>query len=241
LCINSGIPFYLRGEEYEEPKGNCIAISWRWLIKENKDLIVIHDSILPKYRGFAPLVNCLKNGEKEIGVTALFAAQEYDAGDIICIEKIDISYPIKISKAIDLISDCYIQAIKFICDSLIVDKHLPSKVQDHQHASYSLWLDAEDYKINWNDEAHVLKRFIDAVGYPYAGAYTSMEGIKVRIFDAEILDDLKIENRMPGKVLMMNNNFPIVVCGKGLLKITNMVFENKENALPLKKFRTKFV
>jgi methionyl-tRNA formyltransferase len=49
-----------------------IAISWRWMLKVS-NLIVIHDSLLPKYRGFSPLVNMLINGEDTLGVTVLFA------------------------------------------------------------------------------------------------------------------------------------------------------------------------
>ena len=49
---------------------------------------------MPKYRGFAPLVNSLVNGEKIIGVTALFASEEYDNGDIIMQSSVDITYPI---------------------------------------------------------------------------------------------------------------------------------------------------
>ena len=79
-----------------------MAVSWRWMIKHPKNkLIVFHDSILPKYRGFAPLVNMLINGEKEIGVSAIFGADEYDS-EIIS-EKTTISYPIKIQKPFRLI------------------------------------------------------------------------------------------------------------------------------------------
>jgi methionyl-tRNA formyltransferase len=47
--------------------GYKFAIGWRWLIKDERNLIVFHDSLLPKYRGFAPLVNCLVNNENRGG------------------------------------------------------------------------------------------------------------------------------------------------------------------------------
>ena len=57
-----------------------IAISWRWLL-DLPNLIIIHDSILPKYRGFNPLVTALIEGDREIGATALFATEEFDKGE----------------------------------------------------------------------------------------------------------------------------------------------------------------
>ncbi|GAL67611.1 formyltransferase family protein [Jejuia pallidilutea] len=80
LCKIEKLRFYYRADEYTVKSKYSIAVSWRWLIQlpENKKLIVLHDSLLPKYRGFAPLVNALKNGEKYLGVTALFASNEYD-------------------------------------------------------------------------------------------------------------------------------------------------------------------
>jgi methionyl-tRNA formyltransferase len=53
----------------------------------------MHDSLLPKYRGFAPLPNALINGEREVGVTALFASEEYDMGDIVCQRRLAVEYP----------------------------------------------------------------------------------------------------------------------------------------------------
>lgn len=67
----------------------AIAISWKYYIplKINEgledDLVVFHDSMLPKYRGFAPTPTAMINGEREIGVSALFASEQIDCGDII--------------------------------------------------------------------------------------------------------------------------------------------------------------
>ena len=97
-----------------------IAISWRWLIKveENQQLIVLHDSILPRLRGFNPLVTALINGDTEIGVTALFAVEEFDKGDIIDIDRVLITYPIAIKKAIDIISGCYVNITKRLFEQI---------------------------------------------------------------------------------------------------------------------------
>jgi methionyl-tRNA formyltransferase len=67
LSLDSKIPFYKRSafdaQIEANFKGYKFAIGWRWLIKSQQNLIVFHDSLLPKYRGFAPLVNSLINME----------------------------------------------------------------------------------------------------------------------------------------------------------------------------------
>ena len=90
-----------------------IAIAWRWLIpiETHNTLIILHDSLLPKYRGFAPLVNMLINHEPSIGVTALFANEEFDRGDIICQKSDSVVYPIRIDEAIEKVSKLYVEIV----------------------------------------------------------------------------------------------------------------------------------
>ncbi len=218
-----------------------IAISWRWLIKETKSsLIVVHDSLLPDYRGFSPLVNMLINEEKCIGVTALFATEEYDKGDIIYKSKTNIRYPIKIKEAIDIIIDNYIDVVLRIFKTLTLDEKLPRIKQNETKASYSLWRGEEDYHIDWNKNSKSILNFINAVSYPYKGAFTYVNNKKIRILEAEIRTDVSIKNRDCGKVIFIENKYPVIVCRKGLLKITKAIYEiSGKNALPLDKFRIK--
>ncbi|MFO0357183.1 MAG: formyltransferase family protein [Sphingobacteriaceae bacterium] len=243
ICRNNKIEVIERNNSYSTNSKYLIAISWRWLIKhnENQCLIVFHDSILPKYRGFAPLVTSLINKESEIGVTALIASNEYDKGDIISQSKIAINYPIKVSEAIDRISFCYIEILNEIIFEVKKNATLKAAKQKEINASYSIWLDEDDYKINWNDSAENIKRFIDSVGYPYNGAKSLLNNSTIRIFDASVYKDVFIENRHPGKVIFIENDKPIVICGKGLLLINDAVDDiSRKKIIPLKNFRSKF-
>ncbi len=241
-CNNHNIKSYLRVDEFIiNPNSYLFAIGWRWIIKEDYNLIVLHDSLLPKYRGFAPLVNCLINGEQKIGVTGIFASQQYDMGDIITQKDFTISYPIKIQQAIDIITNLYIQCIIEIINKIFAN-NLTSRKQEENFASYSLWRDEEDYYINWSDSSVNIKRFIDAVGEPYAGAKTLCDNVIYTIVDAEIIPDVNIENRKChiGKVIFIYNGEPVIVCGNGLIKITKLINQNGNVALPLTKFRLRF-
>jgi methionyl-tRNA formyltransferase len=241
LCEKHGIHFYNRKDKFEKINGYSLAISWRWLISETDKLIVIHDSLLPKYRGFAPLISCLKNGETEIGVTALFAEGTYDTGDIIVSKSVEIEYPIKIADAIDRVTGCYMEAADFIFQQIMSGNTITGTPQNHSEATYSLWLNMDDYAINWHDRAENIQRFVHATGFPYAGASTFMGTEKLIIREADVVSDVTIENRTPGKVIFIENGLPVVVCGQGLLKIREAYYTSGANALPLKNFRTKFI
>lgn len=242
LCIENNIPYYLRTDykifnltEYS------IAISWRWLIKENTKLIVLHDSILPNYRGFAPLVTQLIAKEQIIGVTAIFATNEYDKGAIIGMRKISITYPITINRAIELLSSEYSVLVNSIFSKIENQKPIIEVPQDDNMSSYSLWRDDNDYNIDWSKSANHIKRFIDSVGFPYKGASAIMKNKTIRVFDATEIEDLKIINRDVGKIIFFDNLYPIVVCGEGLLKIQEAIYdESKESIFPLKNFRIRF-
>lgn len=243
LCKSNDIKYLFRSEEINIESKYAIAISWRWLIKlENTKLITLHDSILPKYRGFSPLVNSLIKCENEIGVTALFSSEKYDTGEIIYQEKLKVNYPIRIQEAIFLISDLYCKIVIKIFSNISKGERLISTPQNHADATYSLWRSEEDYLIDWTKSSNEILQFIYSVGFPYLGACARVNGeTKVRILNAELVDDVKIENRDCGKVIFNEDQCPVVVCKDGLLKLTEVVYDSdKQNALPLQGFRIKF-
>jgi methionyl-tRNA formyltransferase len=241
LCMRYGIHVHDRKEPHAIRTKFAVAISWRWLITLNATrLIVFHDSILPRYRGFNPLPSALINGDKEIGVTALYATEEYDRGAIIAQSTSQISYPIRIKDAIEIITKNYQDLAIQVVDTIARGIEPCGMPQNEADASYSLWRDEEDYFVDWSASASCIKRFVDAVGYPYHGATARMSGNNVRILDATVIDDVSVVNRTPGKVIFMRDSKPVVVCGQGLLKIDTLVDDTGRSQLPLSSFRTRF-
>lgn len=241
VCKDAGVDVHDKTEKVVISSPYCIAIAWRWIIplKEETKLIVFHDSILPKYRGFAPLVNMLINKEPLLGVTALYASEEYDRGEIINQKTTAVSYPIKITDAIDLVTPLYSELMCDILNKLRNNEQLISRPQIETECTYSLWRDEDDYHIDWSESAEDVLQFIYSVGYPFKGASTMMEDEIIRIIDAEIYPDVKIENRQVGKVIFIEHGAPVIICGSGLLKITSAVSEDGESVLPFKKFRVR--
>lgn len=242
LCSNYGIKNFSRREQFSITSAYSIAVSWRWMITLNDSkLIVLHDSILPKYRGFAPLVNMLIKGEDKIGVTALFASDFYDEGDIIAFSSVEIEHPIRINEAIRKVGKIYIQLVIDILYQLKNGTKLIAIPQNHEVATYSLWRDENDYFIDWEQDVYTILRTIYALGMPYMGAAAYLNGEKIRIIDAEIIPELKVENRDIGKVIMIKNGQPVVVCGSGLLMIKEAHYDSStRDVIPLQKFRSRF-
>ncbi|MBL0356347.1 MAG: methionyl-tRNA formyltransferase [Chitinophagaceae bacterium] len=238
-CNANNIKHYERTKEPATTASVNIAIGWRWLIQGESTLIVFHDSLLPQYRGFNPLVTALINGDTEIGVTALYGTKEYDRGDIIGQKKIGIIYPIKVDEAISTVSELYAGLLNEFFDNYF-SSSVTATAQDESKATYSLWRDNDDYHINWNLPAAEIVRFIDAVGYPYDGAKTILENNMVTINDAKELPDITIANRVPGKVIFKEGNTFTIVCGKGLIAVSEFK-DTAGNTIDLSnKFRLRF-
>lgn len=245
LSESNKIPFLDRKNlRFTDPTNSiAIAIGWRWIIpsKSFPRIMVFHDSLLPKYRGFAPTVNALVNGEKEIGVTALWASEQYDQGPILGQKLLKVSYPITIEKAISALTSFYAELGMELVNSLIQAGDLKGMLQDESTASYSIWRDDQDYQIDWSANATDIRRFIDAVGYPYQGASSFIEGIgKVRILEAEECFDYLHELIHPGKVFLKIDGLPLVICGKGSLLIKKMILDQDGSPIDLKNFRVRF-
>jgi methionyl-tRNA formyltransferase len=242
IATSAGIKVYQRSDKVTTEADYLIAVSWRWLIQTNNNqkLIVFHDSLLPRYRGFAPLVNALINGESKVGVTALLASDEYDKGPIIDQESVPVAYPIKIQDSIKLIFPCYEKLALSVVDKINTNSLYGTPQQEHL-ASYSMWRDEEDYHIDWSWSAVKIQRFVDAVGFPYKGAAVILDNTLMRVHACEVYPDVHIENRSAGKVIFNIEGMPVVVCGSGLLKILSLCVDGSEiAALPLHKFRAKF-
>ncbi len=195
-------------------------VGWQYLLAENPEatLIVFHDSLLPKYRGFAPTVAALIKGEPEIGVTALLPVAGVDEGPIVAQARLPVRYPITIAQALERQA----RLMGELAEELVVrwqQGHLKSKEQDHAAATYSLWRDDHDYMIDWTASAEEIARMIDATGHPYEGARTTAGGQTIIVDRSSVLDDLDFVFRTPGKIWRIDNGRPIVVCGSGLLRL----------------------
>ena len=95
----------------------ALAVGWKFLIQApHQRIFVIHDSLLPKYRGWNPLVTALQNREPEIGVTLLLADEKIDHGPIVDQRSISVTYPQKIGEAMRAIEVKIKEMVTFLLD-----------------------------------------------------------------------------------------------------------------------------
>lgn len=202
-----------------------LFIGWQWLSSEvDQRFVVFHDSLLPRYRGFSPTVSALISGDTEIGVTAFspMGGEESmpDSGPIFGQEGIRIEYPATIRSVYEQLGFAYCRLVDRVLRSASQGPLL-FRPQDSQRATYSIWRDEDDYRINWDLPADDICRFVDAVGWPYLGAKTTFEGREIRIDRVERCRDVVFTRRTPGKIWSLSKGDPEIVCGSGMVRIVS--------------------
>jgi methionyl-tRNA formyltransferase len=204
------------------PENLTFLVGWQHLLPAvTPSTVVFHDSVLPRYRGFAPTVTALIKGDREIGVTALKPTEAIDSGPIIAQRAFPISYPIKIQTALELQAALMADMAEDIIEQWQRGE-LSSTPQQEDMATFSIWRDDADYEIDWSGTAEAIERFVNSVGYPYAGARTAVDGVEtIRILDVTALPDMPFEIREAGKIWRLDNGSPVIICGVGMLRINN--------------------
>lgn len=252
VCFNEGIACFERREinaetiyKYLKQYDICgaITIGWQfilpmeWFEGLEVGLIVFHDSLLPKYRGFSPTPSAIINGETQLGVTAIFATNEMDAGEVV------------LQRAFTLLPDEYIKDViqrqSVIFAEMVMEilrksenNALNSYPQDKTQITYSVWRDEEDCRIDWKQSSDVIYRLIRAVGTPYIGAYCYYNDERIKILKAVPVEDVYFEIRYPGKIWKFESGNPIIICGSGMLKIIDAE-DMDGNKIAFKKLRSR--
>lgn len=187
-----------------------------------KGCINVHASILPKYRGAAPINWAIINGEKETGITTMLMDEGMDTGDMLLTEKVEIKNDDTASSLHDRLqyigANLLIKTINGIKSETI--RPIP---QDDSQATYAPMLKKEDGSIDWAMKAGEIKNLIRGLD-PWPGAYTRWNGKQIKIFKAEIGTEAKEE---PGTVINISTDGIFVATGKGILLIKELQPENK--------------
>lgn len=181
--------------------------------------INVHASLLPKYRGAAPIQWAIINGEKITGVTTMWMDEGLDTGDIFLQESIEIR---KEWTSLDLFKELSILGGKLLLETLenIKSGNLIRKPQDNDKATYAPMLKKEIGKINWSKNSDDIYNLIRGT-YPWPGAYTTRNGSIIKIFKARPYSSGK--EPAPGKFrgLIKNEGF-LVGTGKGDILVTEL-------------------
>jgi methionyl-tRNA formyltransferase len=253
-CHDNDIPYISWNELKQDYKkyiakykiSGIIVIGWQYLLPIELNaylpdkIIIFHDSLLPKYRGFCPTATAILKGDEHLGISILYASEEMDVGELILQKSVEINDTVYIEDAIKIISKLYCDCAKELID-LVQSNKIKEQKQDETSATYCIWRNPEDNEINWDSSARDIFNLIRASGYPYFGAYTSLQNDLIRVWEATLPDyDINFEIRDTGKIWKIENGKPIIICKNGLLKIIRATYEDGKNVIPLEKFRLRF-
>jgi len=187
----------------------------------------VHGSLLPKYRGAAPIQWAIARGEKETGVTVFQLDAEIDHGEILGTAKTPIG-PNETSGELFLrLSAMGLDLLRGLLPDLAAGKCRPIG-QMHGEASPAPKLRKEDGLLDWTQPADVLHNRIRAFN-PYPIAFTSIPslGKTLRIYRSEILPSSADSALQPGEIALDGERFPVVGTGNGELKLLEVQLEGR--------------
>ncbi|HVF44338.1 MAG TPA: methionyl-tRNA formyltransferase [Pyrinomonadaceae bacterium] len=212
-----------------------VAVKWRTMIPKGVveaargGLVVFHASLLPKYRGFAPVNWPLINGERETGVTMFYAAEEMDAGDIIEQRRRAIADEDD-AGTLDAWLNETVESMLEENLPRLADGTAPGIPQDHSRATYAVWREPEDGHIDWGRPTREVFNLVRGLTSPYPGAFSLLDGRKLVVWSAEIEREPRTyAGRIPGKVERIIEGSGVnVLTGDGTLRIKRVQLEGEE-------------
>ncbi|HER6196507.1 TPA: methionyl-tRNA formyltransferase [Streptococcus pyogenes] len=175
--------------------------------------INVHASLLPKYRGGAPIHYAIMNGDKEAGVTIMEMIKEMDAGDMVA----KASTPILETDNVGTL----FEKLAIIGGDLLLDS-LPAYLsgelkpipQDHSQATFSPNISPEQEKLDWTMSNQEVFNHIRGMN-PWPVAHTFLEGQRLKIYEAQLAEG----EGLPGQVIVKTKKSLVITTGQGALSL----------------------
>lgn len=205
-----------------------VAAYGKLLSKEVLDIprlgcVNIHGSLLPKYRGAAPIQWAVLDGEKETGITTMLMNEGLDTGDILLAEKTEIGENETASELFDRLS---VMGAELLIKTIIAlqNGEVTPKKQDDSKATYAPMLSKDLSKLDFNNPViKVHKKICGLSDWPCA--VTSIDGKRLKIYRSEIVSEKK-PDAVPGEVLN-EKNFT-VACNDGSIRLVEVQAEGSK-------------
>jgi methionyl-tRNA formyltransferase len=181
----------------------------------------LHASLLPRWRGAAPIQAAIAAGDGETGITVMYMDAGLDTGDILLQRKIDIRPDDTGGSLHDRLGEIAPEALLEALP-MLQSGTAPRVPQDKSRATLAPKLEREDGRIDWNEPAEVIERKIRAFN-PWPGAFAKMAGRNLKIFSATIVD----LSGKPGTVLRSENEI-VIAAREGALSLGEVQLEGKQ-------------
>ena len=180
----------------------------------------LHASLLPRWRGAAPIQAAIAAGDRETGITVMYMNEGLDTGDILLQRTIDISSADTGGSLRDRLAKVAPETLRESLE-LLAKGRAPCTPQNNAFATYAPKLKREDGKIDWSDPADTIERKIRAFD-PWPGAFMKFDGHNLKIFSAVIV----ALRGTPGEILRSEKEL-VVAAAEGALSLGEVQSEGK--------------
>lgn len=192
-----------------------------------KGAINVHFSLLPKYRGAAPVNWAIVNGESVTGITTMKMAAGLDTGDVLLQSETAIDPE---ENAIDLMARLSFEGANLLSETLKKLDEINPKKQNDGEASYAPVMVKEEGKINWESRAATIKNHVRGF-QPFPTSFTNYRDKKLTVWKAEVAAnyELPVTNYEFGRILQAKGDELVVACGnETALRILELQIEGKK-------------
>jgi methionyl-tRNA formyltransferase len=185
------------------------------LITPRLGCLNVHASLLPRWRGAAPIQRAILAGDRETGITLMQMDAGLDTGPIVrqasCAIELDDTAQSLHDRLATLGAECLLSTL-----DAILAGGLPFTPQDEPRATYAPKIDRAEARLDWTRSAVELERMIHAFN-PKPIAFTELQGIEMRIWEGVAIDDPV--DRPPGSIVCCNRDYLDIATGRGILRL----------------------
>jgi methionyl-tRNA formyltransferase len=192
----------------------------------------VHGSLLPQYRGAAPINWAIINGEKETGVTTFQLQHAIDTGDILLQERIPITEDMTAGTLHDIMMEVGAKVLVKTLNGLVENSIKAVPQNSTEESKHAPKIFTKDCEIDWHQPAQQIHNLIRGLA-PFPGAITKVEGKIVKLFDTSI------ENKKPteslGSFITDGKSFAKFACSDGYILLKDIQWEGKRK-MPIEDF-----
>lgn len=194
LIITAAFGQILPKELLDTPKYGCINV---------------HASLLPEYRGGAPIHQAIIDGKKETGITIMYMVEKLDAGDILTQAKVEITEDDHVGSLHNKLSVVGAELLSYTIPKLVAGQLTPI-IQEENYVTFAPNISREKEKVDWNKSGEAIYNQIRGL-HPWPVAYTIYEGQPLKLWWSEKIEKQKIIS--PGSIVAIEDDGFIVSTG----------------------------
>ena len=229
LKIRNNLEFFQKLKDIK-PDIICVVAYGKIIPKEILDIprfgcINVHGSILPKYRGAAPIQWAVLNGDKETGITTMYMDEGMDTGDIILTQKVEIDDDETTGELWDRLSKI---GAKLLVETLKqIESGTNPRIKQPNDFTLAPMIDKKIAKIDWNNKtSREIKNLVRGLN-PFMGAYAFLNDRKIKFWRVEAINEKN--DKEPGTVLISDSKLGLKIATKdGLISVLEIQGDNSK-------------